>query len=142
MSLILIIYIAFFLSMISHELGHYYYLQKYDVPVQEFTIGLGSIFFKKNGLILKVLPLHGSVRYDGQFFEDLNVPKKIKILSAGGLVNLIIFWMIILLQIFVTGYSETLTMASIPFFTGSLNLLPIFKNSDGFFVKKLIKEFN
>lgn len=57
MNLILIIFTAFSLSMIIHELGHYYFLQKYNVPIREFSIGLGPIIFKSNnGLVLKLLP--------------------------------------------------------------------------------------
>jgi len=138
MSLVFITYIAFLLAMVTHELGHLYFLKKFNVPVQKFSIGLGPILFKTKKISLKILPLHGFVKYDEKVFNNLYIKQKIKVFMAGSVVNLLIFLSIVIFQITVTDYSQTLIIVAIPFLAGSLNLVPFIRNSDGFLIKELI----
>lgn len=138
MSLVFITYIAFLLAMVTHELGHLYFLKKFNVPVQKFSIGLGPILFKTKKITFRLFPLHGFVKYNEQVFNLLSSRQKVKMMLAGSVVNLLIFLSIVIFQITVTGYSQTLIIVAIPFLAGSLNLVPFIRNSDGYLIKKLI----
>ena len=84
-----------------HELGHFLVAKLCRVKVNEFAIGFGPILFSKQGketkYQLRLIPLGGFVSMEGEesrseekgAFNKVSIPKRIAIVAAGGLVNII-----------------------------------------------------
>ena len=102
-----IIFLLGFLVLI-HESGHFFVAKLCKVKVNEFSIGFGPILLKKQGkttkYVLRLIPLGGFVSMEGEeerstnegSFSEASILKRIAIVSAGGLVNIIfaiiVFW--------------------------------------------------
>lgn len=98
-----IIKIAFLLGFLIfiHEGGHFLVAKLCKVKVKEFAIGFGPIIWKKQGketkYVLRLVPLGGFVNLLGEeetvdeegSFSKAGTFKKIGILLAGGMVNII-----------------------------------------------------
>lgn len=99
-SAIKIIFLLGFLVLI-HETGHFLVAKLCKVKVIEFAIGFGPTIWKKQGkqtkYALRLIPLGGFVNMMGEeersdeegSFSKASVPKRIAIVIAGGLVNII-----------------------------------------------------
>lgn len=84
-----------------HELGHFLVAKLCKVKVNEFAIGFGPILFSKQGketiYRLRLIPLGGFVSMEGEetrseergAFNKVSIPKRIAIVAAGGIVNII-----------------------------------------------------
>jgi membrane-associated protease RseP (regulator of RpoE activity) len=95
-----IIILLGFLVLI-HEGGHFLVAKLFKIKVNEFAIGFGpTIFTKEKGetkYALRLIPLGGFVSMEGEeersekegSFSMASVPKRIAIVAAGGLVNII-----------------------------------------------------
>ena len=95
-----IIILLGFLVLI-HEGGHFLVARLFKIKVNEFAIGFGpQIFAKEKGetkYALRLIPLGGFVSMEGEeersdkegSFSMASVPKRIAIVAAGGLVNII-----------------------------------------------------
>ena len=95
-----IIFILGFLVLI-HETGHFIVARLCKVKVNEFAIGFGPTILKKQGkstkYVLRLIPLGGFVSMMGEeersdeegSFSKSSIPKRIAIVMAGGLVNII-----------------------------------------------------
>ena len=106
-SAIKIIFLLGFLVLI-HESGHFFVAKLCKVRVNEFAIGFGPTIWSKQGKItkyaLRLIPLGGFVSMEGEeqrstkegSFSEASVLKRIAIVMAGGLVNIIFaivsFW--------------------------------------------------
>ena len=104
-----IIFLLGFLVLI-HESGHFFIARLCKVRVNEFAIGFGPTIWSKQGKItkyaLRLIPLGGFVSMEGEeepsskegSFSEASVLKRIAIVSAGGLVNIIfaiiVFWIL------------------------------------------------
>ena len=89
-----------------HETGHFLVAKFCKVKVNEFAIGFGPVIWKKQGketkYELRLIPLGGFVNMEGEeersdkegSFSKASILRRIAILLAGGLVN-IIFGLII-----------------------------------------------
>lgn len=102
-----IIFLLGFLVLI-HESGHFFMAKLCKVRVNEFAIGFGPTIWKKQGKItkyaLRLIPLGGFVSMEGEeerstqegSFSEASIIKRIAIVAAGGLVNIIfaiiVFW--------------------------------------------------
>ncbi len=102
-----IIFLLGFLVLI-HESGHFFVAKLCKVRVNEFAIGFGPTVWSKQGKItkyaLRLVPLGGFVSMEGEeqrstkqgSFSEASVLKRIAIVMAGGLVNIIFaiisFW--------------------------------------------------
>lgn len=102
-----IIFLLGFLVLI-HESGHFCVAKLCKVRVNEFAIGFGPVIFSKQGKVtryaLRLIPLGGFVSMEGEdeqstkegSFSEASIIKRIAIIMAGGLVNIIfalfIFW--------------------------------------------------
>lgn len=98
-----IIKIAFLLGFLIfiHEGGHFLVAKLCKIRVKEFAIGFGPIIWKKQGqetkYVLRAIPLGGFVNLLGEenavdeegSFSKAGALKKIAILLAGGMVNII-----------------------------------------------------
>lgn len=99
-SAIKIIVLLGFLIFI-HELGHFTVAKLCKVKVNEFAIGFGPTLWKKQGketkYAIRLIPLGGFVSMEGETehsehersFSKVSIPKRIAIVAAGGLVNII-----------------------------------------------------
>lgn len=99
-----IIKIAFLLGFLIfiHEGGHFLVAKLCKIKVKEFAIGFGPIIWKKQGketkYVLRLVPLGGFVNLLGEeeavdeegSFSKAGTFKKIGILLAGGMVNIIL----------------------------------------------------
>ena len=84
-----------------HELGHFTVAKLCHVKVNEFALGFGPVLLSKQGketkYQLRLIPLGGFVSMEGETersneeraFNKVSVPKRIAIVAAGGLVNII-----------------------------------------------------
>jgi len=95
-----IIILLGFLVLI-HEGGHFLVAKLLKIKVNEFAIGFGPIIFSKEKgetkYALRLIPLGGFVSMEGEekhsnekgSFSMTSIPKRIAIVAAGGLVNII-----------------------------------------------------
>lgn len=95
-----IIFILGFLVFI-HEGGHFLIAKLCKIKVNEFAIGFGPTVWKKQGketkYALRLIPLGGFVSMEGEeersdeegSFSKASIPKRIAVVAAGGLVNII-----------------------------------------------------
>lgn len=95
-----IIFILGFLVLI-HETGHFIIARLCKVKVNEFAIGFGPAIWKKQGkttkYVLRLIPLGGFVSMVGEeerseeegSFSKSSISKRIAIVMAGGMVNII-----------------------------------------------------
>ena len=95
-----IIILLGFLVLI-HEGGHFLFAKLFKIKVNEFAIGFGpTIFSKEKGetkYALRLIPLGGFVNMEGEeersneegSFSEASIPKRIAIVAAGGLINIL-----------------------------------------------------
>lgn len=118
-SAIKIVFVLGFLILI-HESGHFFVAKLCKVRVNEFAIGFGPTIFKKQGKVtryaIRLIPLGGFVSMEGEeersnkegSFSEASIIKRIAIVMAGGLVNiifaLIMFW---ILSIIAIGFKDS-----------------------------------
>lgn len=102
-----IIFLLGFLVLI-HESGHFFIAKLCKVKVNEFAIGFGPTIWSRQGkstkYALRLIPLGGFVSMEGEdkrstkegSFSEASILKRIAIVLAGGIVNIIfailIFW--------------------------------------------------
>lgn len=102
-----IIFLLGFLVLI-HESGHFFVAKLCKVRVNEFAIGFGPTIWSKQGkntrYAIRLIPLGGFVSMEGEdkrstkdgSFSEASILKRIAIVLAGGIVNIIfailIFW--------------------------------------------------
>lgn len=98
-----------------HELGHFLVAKLCKVRVNEFAIGFGPTIWKKQGketkYALRLIPLGGFVNMEGEeersnkegSFSNSSIPKRIAIVAAGALVNIIIALIIYFLVSSISG---------------------------------------
>lgn len=95
-----IIFMLGFLVLI-HETGHFLVARLCKIKVNEFAIGFGPVIWKKQGkqtkYALRLIPLGGFVSMEGEeersdeegSFSKASVSKRIAVVVAGGLVNIV-----------------------------------------------------
>lgn len=95
-----IIFVLGFLVLI-HECGHFFVAKFFKVKVNEFSIGFGkSLWSTKKGetkYSIRMIPLGGYVSMlgedersdDDRSFSKQSIPKRIAIVAAGGIVNIL-----------------------------------------------------
>ncbi|MCI9177981.1 MAG: site-2 protease family protein [Clostridia bacterium] len=101
--LIAIIKIVFILGLLVliHEGGHFLVARLCKIKVLEFAIGFGPTIWQKQGketkYALRLIPLGGFCNMEGEeersenegSFSKASIPKRIAVIVAGGLVNII-----------------------------------------------------
>lgn len=95
-----IIFLLGFLILI-HEAGHFFIAKLFKVKVHEFAIGFGPKILTKQGketkYELRLIPLGGFVRLEGEetksddkrAFNNASIPKRMAIVAAGAIVNIV-----------------------------------------------------
>ena len=121
------------LLVFIHEGGHFIVAKLCKVKVNEFAIGFGKTIWKKQGketvYELKLIPLGGFVRMEGEeeksglagSFSCASIPKRIAIVLAGGMIN-IIFGLIIYLCLacFTGNYISNEVQSVLPEYAASI----------------------
>ena len=103
------------LLIFIHELGHFTVAKLCKVRVNEFAIGFGPTIWKKQGKVtkyaLRLIPLGGFISMEGEeerseksdSFSQASIPKRIAIVAAGAIVNIMFAIILYFILIFNTG---------------------------------------
>lgn len=122
---IVIAILVFGVIIIVHEFGHFIAAKKSGVKVHEFAIGMGpKMFSKQHGetkYSLRILPIGGYCKMEGEdsssederAFCKKSVPKRIVIIVAGALMNLILGFIFIVIM---TSMSDTYASTTVSWF--------------------------
>ena len=97
--------LIFCVIVIVHEFGHFIVARKCGIDVQEFAIGMGPVIYKKQGkstlFTLRLLPLGGfcamgedEEAVDENSFRNKPVLKRMAVIAAGAIMNLILGFLI------------------------------------------------
>ncbi len=109
-----IVFLLGFLVLI-HEGGHFLVAKLCKVKVNEFSIGFGKSIWKKQGketlYSLRIIPLGGFVQMEGESeesedqkaFTNVSIPKRIAIVSAGAIVNILFGIIVYFLLVSIVG---------------------------------------
>lgn len=126
-----------------HEFGHFYMAKMYNMPVSEFSIGMGFLLYKKEykgtQYSLRAIPIGGYVKiegmsedeeYEGKGFFQFSKFEKIVVLLAGVLVNFFTALIVILIYVFIVrGFSlNSIVVAFDMFFKNFTNVFLALKN--------------
>ncbi len=129
----LAIAVLFFgLIIFIHEFGHFIFAKLFGVKVNEFAIGMGPTLLKKQGketrYALRLLPFGGFVSMEGEeeksedsrAFCNQKVWKRMIIISAGAVMNLILGFIVCI--IFVCGGRLVGTNEVLQFYEGAVSV--------------------
>lgn len=108
--------------MFIHEGGHFLVAKLCKIKVTEFAIGFGPTIWSKQGkdtkYALRLIPLGGFVNMVGEeersdeegSFSNASIPKRIAVIVAGGLVNILFALIIYFALITSTGNNISMTI--------------------------------
>ena len=116
-----IVSVVMFLVMVSlHEFGHFIVAKMLNFKVDEFSVGMGpAIFKKKKGetqYSIRILPLGGYCKFEGEDEADNTDPrafsnqkawKRLLVLLAGGVFNIILGFVLFLVIVPSTSPART-----------------------------------
>ena len=116
--------LIFCVIVVVHEFGHFIVARKCGIDVQEFAIGMGPVIFKKQGkhtlFTFRLLPLGGfcSMGEDEESdnensFRNKSVWRRIAVIAAGAIMNLILGFILSLIIFLVAGKVTTTIIAEI-----------------------------
>ena len=117
--------------VIIHEGGHLFVAKLCKVKVNEFSIGFGKVLFsrqrKETKYSIRLIPLGGFVSMEGEeqpsgeegSFSEAGILKKLAIISAGAIVN-IIFGLLVYFILVAVHYGIQVAWSSIGPFIGAL----------------------
>lgn len=107
-----IVTIVMFLVMVSlHEFGHFIIAKSLNFKILEYAIGFGPAIFKKQKgetlYAIRVIPLGGFCKFDGEdeesddprSFTNQAVWKRILVVAAGGIFNIILGFIIFMIML-------------------------------------------
>ncbi len=99
--------LLFGVVVVFHELGHFITAKINKVKINAFSIGMGpSIFSWGSGetkYFLRALPIGGYVSIDDDNFEKTPIQKRIAVILAGSLVNIISGFLVISIIVLIQG---------------------------------------
>lgn len=108
-----------------HEAGHFVVAKMCNVKVKEFSIGFGPVLFKKKGketiYTLRAIPLGGFNDLEGETgksdseraFCNVSVYKRMAIIIAGGLVNIVFGLVVYFILVSCVGNFETTIVSNL-----------------------------
>ncbi|MBQ5332331.1 MAG: RIP metalloprotease RseP [Oscillospiraceae bacterium] len=116
--------LIFCVIVIVHEFGHFIVARKCGINVQEFAIGMGPVIFQKQGkhtlFTIRLLPLGGFCSMgededsdDPDSFRKKPVGKRIAVIAAGAVMNLILGFLIAIIVFLVSGRLTTSVIAEV-----------------------------
>jgi regulator of sigma E protease len=119
---IMVAILIFGLIVIIHELGHFLFAKAFGVTVNEFAVGFGPALFKKKIgetlYALRLIPFGGYCAMEGEdedsqsegSFQKKSVFKRMIIVAAGGINNLILGLILVGVLLSVQGSFYTTTV--------------------------------
>lgn len=122
---IIVTILAFGIMVMLHEAGHFFVAKKFGVTVHEFSIGMGPLIFKwgkgETQYSLRLLPLGGYVRLEGEeeesdnpkAFSNISPLKRIGVLVAGALMNVLLGFLCFVVINNVYGYVQVPVISEI-----------------------------
>ena len=123
MAKILIALIVFGVIIAIHEFGHFIVAKLCGIRVNKFAIGMGPVILKKQGketeYSLRLLPVGGFCAMEGEddssddpcAFSKKCVPKRMAVVVAGAVMNLVLGFVLILTQTLLYQKVVTTTIA-------------------------------
>lgn len=124
LTILKIVFILGFLIFI-HEGGHFIVAKLCKIKVNEFAIGFGPVILKKQGketlFQLRLIPLGGFCNMEGEeerseevgSFSKAIIPRRIAVVAAGGLVNIIFALLIYFILMSCVGNNVSNTIDSV-----------------------------
>ncbi|MCC8169167.1 MAG: site-2 protease family protein [Oscillospiraceae bacterium] len=122
----LIVTIIMFLVMVSlHEFGHFAVGKLLDFKILEYSIGFGPAIFSRQWgetkYSLRAVPLGGYCKFEGEdtksedsrAFSNRAVWKRILVVAAGGIMNVILGFLIFIVIVFATSPILTNTIETV-----------------------------
>lgn len=99
--------LLFGIVIVIHELGHFITAKFNKVKINAFSIGMGPAIFSyvkgETKYFLRAFPIGGYVSIDDDNFEKTSVQRRIAIILAGSLVNIISGFLVISIIVLVQG---------------------------------------
>lgn len=121
-----IVTIIMFLIMVSlHEFGHFITAKVMNFKILEYAIGFGPAIFKKQGketlYSVRAIPLGGYCKFEGEdsssedprAFSNQSVWKRIIVVAAGGIVNVLLGFIVFMIIVPATSPVLTNTVDSV-----------------------------
>lgn len=111
---IVIAIVIFCVIVVVHEFGHYFVARLCGIRVEEFSIGMGPVIYKKQGketrFCLRLLPIGGACMMgediddeDPDSFRKKPVPAKMAVIVAGAFMNLVLGFVVAVIALIVSG---------------------------------------
>ncbi len=99
--------LLFGIVVVLHELGHFLTAKVNKIKINAFSIGMGPKIFNwgkdKTKYFLRALPIGGYVSIDDDNFEKTSIHKRIAVILAGSLVNIVSGFFIISIIVLIQG---------------------------------------
>lgn len=128
-----IVFVLGFLILI-HEAGHFFVARLCKVTVNEFSIGFGPVIWKKQTkqtkYTLRLIPLGGFVNLEGEeersenegSFSKASIPKRMAIIVAGGLVNIVFALIVYFTLMFcINNHTSLIVESTIPGYAAEIS---------------------
>lgn len=118
--------IAFGVLVVIHEFGHFILAKANGIKVEEFSIGMGPKLFgikgKETEYLIKALPIGGYVKMlgddsksaDERAFNNKNPLRKLSVVCAGPIMNLILGIVLFAIIAGAKGYSSPIVESVVP----------------------------
>lgn len=123
---IIIALLVFFVIVVLHEFGHFAVAKLCGIRVNKFAIGMGPVLLKKDigetEYSLRLLPIGGFCAMEGEdddsndprAFNKKSVPKRLAVVVAGAVMNLILGFILIIITTLLYGDIASVTIADFP----------------------------
>ena len=121
---IIVAILVFGIIIAIHEFGHFIVAKRCGIKVNEFAIGMGPAIFKRQKgetlYSLRLFPIGGFCAMEGEdessnderSFGNKSIPKKIAVLVAGAVMNILLGFILVVLMISMSGTILTSRVAS------------------------------
>lgn len=121
--------LVFFVIIVLHEFGHFIVAKLCGIRVNQFAVGMGPAILKKQGketlYALRLFPVGGFCAMEGEdassddprAFGNKSVLKRMAVVVAGAIMNLILGFVILIITTLLYGSTVTTTIADFTYTT-------------------------
>ncbi|MBN2794742.1 MAG: site-2 protease family protein [Clostridia bacterium] len=129
-------YLLLYVSIVIHELGHYFVAKFYQIPVKWFVVGNGWTLIKIGKFRFKLFPFSGYVHLG----ETRSVSAAIQVLSAGVIIVLLTLpLMVFILKIMSFSTKDIQYVIFLVISLVLYNLMPFIPKTDGHQIYRILK---